>query len=180
MPHIFYFQVYFLEFCSYLWNLGKAPLKHHPLCLCFHRFSHAEQIPISQGSYNILNLPLLFRSYNKSYNIIFWIYPCYLLSGSWWWTGEPGVLQSMGSQRVRDDWATELNWTEDCIRADIFKQGIESLRERNRERENFQNEIHKIEEYIQGAKRVLDDCILLGQSENRRRGTARITGGTGE
>ena len=33
-------------------------------------------------------------------------------SGSWWWTGRPGVLQSMGSQRVRNDWATELNWTE--------------------------------------------------------------------
>ena len=32
-------------------------------------------------------------------------------SGSWWWTGKPGVLQSMGSQRVRLDWATELNWT---------------------------------------------------------------------
>ena len=32
--------------------------------------------------------------------------------GSWWWTGRPGVLQSMGSQRVRQDWATELNWTE--------------------------------------------------------------------
>ena len=29
-------------------------------------------------------------------------------SGSWWWTGKPGVLQSMGSQRVRQDWATEL------------------------------------------------------------------------
>ena len=33
-------------------------------------------------------------------------------SGSWWWTGKPGVLQSMGSQRVGHDWATELNWTE--------------------------------------------------------------------
>ena len=34
-------------------------------------------------------------------------------SGSWWWTGNPGVLQSIGSQRVRHDWAnwTELNWT---------------------------------------------------------------------
>ena len=31
-------------------------------------------------------------------------------SGSWWWTGKPGVLQSMGSQRVGHDWATELNW----------------------------------------------------------------------
>ena len=27
------------------------------------------------------------------------------------WTGRPGMLQSMGSQRVRHDWATELNWT---------------------------------------------------------------------
>ena len=32
-------------------------------------------------------------------------------SGSWWWTGKPGVLQSMGLQRVRHDWVTELNWT---------------------------------------------------------------------
>ena len=31
-------------------------------------------------------------------------------SGSWWWTGRPGVLQSLGSQRVGHDWATELNW----------------------------------------------------------------------
>ena len=30
-------------------------------------------------------------------------------SGSWWWTWRPGVLWSMGSQRVRHDWATELN-----------------------------------------------------------------------
>ena len=33
-------------------------------------------------------------------------------SGSWWWTGRPGLLQSMGSQRIRHDWATELNWIE--------------------------------------------------------------------
>ena len=32
-------------------------------------------------------------------------------SGNWWWTGRPGVLRFMGSQRVRYDWATELNWT---------------------------------------------------------------------
>ena len=34
------------------------------------------------------------------------------MSRSWWWTGKPGVLQSMGSQRVRHDWVTELNWRE--------------------------------------------------------------------
>ena len=32
---------------------------------------------------------------------------------SWWWTGKPGMLQSMGSQRVGHNWATEwLNCTE--------------------------------------------------------------------
>ena len=31
-------------------------------------------------------------------------------SGSWWWTGRPGILQFMGLQRVGDDWTTELNW----------------------------------------------------------------------
>ena len=35
-----------------------------------------------------------------------WVY-----SGNWWWTGRPGVLQFMGSQRVGHDWATELNWS---------------------------------------------------------------------
>ena len=33
-------------------------------------------------------------------------------SGSWWWTGRPGVLWFMGLQWVRNDWVTELNWTE--------------------------------------------------------------------
>ena len=37
------------------------------------------------------------------------------LPRSWWWTGRPGVLQFMGSRKVRHDWATELNWTESNI-----------------------------------------------------------------
>ena len=40
-----------------------------------------------------------------------WTWVC-VNSGSWWWTGRPGGLQFMGSQRVRHNWATELNWTE--------------------------------------------------------------------
>ena len=32
-------------------------------------------------------------------------------SGIWWWTGRPDVLRFMWSQRVRHDWATELNWS---------------------------------------------------------------------
>ena len=30
--------------------------------------------------------------------------------GSWWWTGKPGVLQSIGLQRVGRDWGAVLNW----------------------------------------------------------------------
>ena len=41
-------------------------------------------------------------------------------SGNWWWTGKPGVVQSMGLQRVRHDWVTELNW--------LTSQGLWSLR----------------------------------------------------
>ena len=36
-------------------------------------------------------------------------------SGSWWWTGRPGMQQSMGSQRIGHDWATELNLTESLL-----------------------------------------------------------------
>ena len=38
-----------------------------------------------------------------------WIW-VWINSGSWWWTGRPGMLQSMRSQRVRHNWVTELNW----------------------------------------------------------------------
>ena len=43
--------------------------------------------------------------------ITWWTWVC-VGSGSWWWTGRPGVLQSMELQRVGHGWATELNWTE--------------------------------------------------------------------
>ena len=43
-------------------------------------------------------------------------------SGSWWWTGRPGVLQFMGSQRVGHDWATELNWTELKVHLNVCQQ----------------------------------------------------------
>ena len=41
-------------------------------------------------------------------------------SGSWWWTGRPGMLQFMGSQRVGHDWVIELNWTEWLVMLNIF------------------------------------------------------------
>ena len=48
-------------------------------------------------------------------------------SMSWWWTGKPGVLQPMGSQRVGHDWTTELNWN-------IFI--VTSSNSKNKETEN--------------------------------------------
>ena len=41
-----------------------------------------------------------------------WCTRVWVNSGSWRWTGRPGVLRFMWSQRVGHDWATELNWTE--------------------------------------------------------------------
>ena len=40
-------------------------------------------------------------------------------SGSWWWTGRPGVLWFMGSQRIGHDWATDLIWSDLIVRADF-------------------------------------------------------------
>ena len=40
---------------------------------------------------------------------------------SWWWPGKPGMLQSMGSQRVGHNWATERNWTETKAPSQIYK-----------------------------------------------------------
>ena len=51
-------------------------------------------------------------------------------SWSWWWTGRPGVLRFMGSQRVRHNWATELNWTDEwkttwfCAKQEVKCQSI--------------------------------------------------------
>ena len=42
-------------------------------------------------------------------------------SGSWWWTGRPGVPRFTGSQRVGYNWATELNWAKlkEAVEVDI-------------------------------------------------------------
>ena len=44
-----------------------------------------------------------------------WVNP-----GRWWWTGRPGMLRFMVSQRVRHDWVTELNWTDPQIKASAW------------------------------------------------------------
>ena len=41
-------------------------------------------------------------------------------SGSWWWTGRPGMLQSMGSQRAGHDWVSELKRTDHNLQWNII------------------------------------------------------------
>ena len=48
-------------------------------------------------------------------------------SGSWWWTGRPGMLQFMGLLRVRHDWATELNWVQQRKMARDFVIGAREI-----------------------------------------------------
>ena len=46
-------------------------------------------------------------------------------SESQWWTRKPAVLQSMGLQRVRHDWASELNWTDGTGCHDLIFLNVE-------------------------------------------------------
>ena len=41
-------------------------------------------------------------------------------SGSWWWTGKPGVLRFMGSPRFGHNWVTELNWTKCSLSPELM------------------------------------------------------------
>ena len=69
--------------------------------------------------------------------LCFW---CWVVvnSGSWWWTGRPGVLRFMGSQRVGHDWVTELNCMgflyilninslSDTLFANIFSHSVDDV-----------------------------------------------------
>ena len=47
--------------------------------------------------------------------------------GSWCWTGRPGVLQFMGSQRVGHDWATELDWMEKTLESPLDCKEIQPV-----------------------------------------------------
>ena len=58
-------------------------------------------------------------------------------SRSWWWTGKPGVVQSIGSQRVGHDWATELNW----LTKRSLIQMLQILLFRNRDTEAQRGEV---------------------------------------
>jgi len=70
----------------------------------------------------------------------------WVISMSWWWTGKPGVLQSMGPQTGGYDWATELNWTWHLVDAVKIEK---SIRGKNRDK-------------MRGMRKI---CYLRGISE---------------
>ena len=85
-------------------------------------------------------------------------------SGSWWWTGRPGVLWFIESQRVGHDWVTELNWTSDLRSTDSINDSNIFKRERERERER---EKERKREKKKGWKDVREGENTANQSKSR-------------
>ena len=68
--------------------------------------------------------------------------------GSWWWTGRPGVLHPMGSQRVRHDWATELNWTTSCYNINFIQNPKVNLEKQRRKEISVPNKLGKVKRVL--------------------------------
>ena len=58
----------------------------------------------------VIKVALKSLSANFNIWIMLGLVSVWVNSRSWWWTGRPGVLRFMGSQRVGHDWVTEPNW----------------------------------------------------------------------
>ena len=71
-------------------------------------------------------------------------------SGRWWWTGRPGLLRSMGSQRVGHNWATELNWKTKVLNSE------------------YPLKLQYFDNLIQRAD-SLEKILMLGKIKDRRR-----------
>ena len=69
-------------------------------------------------------------------------------SGSWWWTGKPGVLCFMGLQRVGHDWVTELNF-------DPMDCSMPGFPVHNQLLELAQSHVHQVDEAIQPSHPLL-------------------------
>ena len=86
-----------------------------------------------------------------------WLTWLWASSGTWWWTGKPGVLQFMGLQRVRHNWATELNWT-GFSRLSLFVKNF-----------NYNTLCH-----LMWRTDSLEKTPMLGKIEGRRKGWQRM------
>ena len=86
----------------------------------------------------------------------------WVISGSWWWTWRPAMLQSMGLQRVGYDWVTELNWiVNGCwILSKAFSASIEII---IRFLSSFVNMMYHMDQfaYIEESLYPWNKCNLL-------------------
>ena len=93
----------------------EYPLEGLMLKLKFQYFDHLMwRTDLFEKTLMLANIEGRRRRWTKEDEMVGWHHRLdwtwvWVNSRSWWWTGQPGVLQSMRSQRVRDDWATKLN-----------------------------------------------------------------------
>ena len=90
--------------------LSLCEAEHRGLCLCLSEGSWCLSFVLEQIIQG-------WEGWKASPTQWIWVW---VNSRSWWWSGSPGVLRSMGLKRVRHDWVTKLNWTE------IIKEGHEN------------------------------------------------------
>ena len=106
-------------------------------------------------------------------------------SRSWWWTGRPGVLRFMGSQRVGHDWATELNWTEfnliltlvsvceisdSHLRWQYFWSSVKRTKDSHRhiyDQDNVDTSAFGLRRFINPDITILHQCPLLHQQRSK-------------
>ena len=105
-------KVLVAQSCPILCNLWTAA-HQAPLSVEFSRQEHWSHLPfpppvdLSNPGIKPTSLCLPALASEFFFFLTTWVW---VNSGSWWWTGRPGVLQSIGLQRVRHDWMNELNW----------------------------------------------------------------------
>ena len=68
-------------------------------------------------------------------------------SRSWWWTGRPGVLQFMGSQRVGHGWVTDLIWSEEELKSLLMRVKEDSEKESWLKTQHSKNKDHGIQSH---------------------------------
>ena len=121
-PTIAWYEVYFQDFPSILEEISpgcslEAMMLKHPVLWP----THAKSWLIGKRLWCWERLGAGGEGDDRGWDgwmasLTWWMW-VWVNSGSWWWTGRPGVLRFTGLQRVGHDWATELNWTERVLKS---------------------------------------------------------------
>ena len=106
--------------CNFYWQLDviyqiKGTAVNRPLVMCW-----CEKLTYLKRPWCWKRLKMGGEGDNRGWDGLMasptqwtWVWVSYR---SWWWTGKPGMLQSMGSQRFGHDWVTELKWLNVLVR----------------------------------------------------------------